>query len=147
MPKPKHMTYAALEKLLLRWPGVELSRSYGRPSLKVKGKFFTWVKEDGDSIVIGGIGFDERDVLMETQGDVFCITDHYRNSRYVLMRLSKADPGMVEAYLRRRWFEIAPKKLHAAFNDAPPPRPRKTAKASARKRPSKARRQGRQPRG
>ena len=43
-----------------------MSRSYGRPSLKVKGKFFTWVKEDGDSIVIGGIGFDERDMLMET---------------------------------------------------------------------------------
>jgi hypothetical protein len=60
------MTYAAVEKMLLGWPGVELSRSYGRPSLKVKGKFFTWVKEDGDSIVIGGIGFDERDMLMET---------------------------------------------------------------------------------
>ena len=37
----------------------------GRPSLKVKGKFFTWVKEDGDSITIGGIDFDERDMLME----------------------------------------------------------------------------------
>jgi hypothetical protein len=61
-------TYAAVEKMLLRWPGVELSRSYGRPSLKVKGKFFTWVKEDGDSIVIGGIDFDERDVLMENAG-------------------------------------------------------------------------------
>lgn len=111
-------TYATVEKMLLSWPGVELSTSYGRPSLKVLGKFYTWVKEDGDSIVIGGIGFDERDVLMETQGDVFYITDHYRNSRYVLMRLSKADPAMVAAYLRRRWFEIAPKKLHAAFGEA-----------------------------
>jgi hypothetical protein len=135
MPKRKPLTYAALEKLLLRWPGVELSRSYGRPSLKVKGKFFTWVKED------------ERDVLMETQGDVFYITDHYRNSRYVLMRLSKADPGMVEVYLRRRWFEIAPKKLHAAFSGEPPTPARKAAKASTRKSPSKARGQSRQPRG
>jgi hypothetical protein len=147
MPQRKPMTYVALEKLLLRWPGVELSRSYGRPSLKVKGKFFTWVKEDGDSIAIGGIGFDERDVLMETQGDVFYITDHYRNSRYVLMRLSKADPGMVEVYLRRRWFEIAPKKLHAAFSGEPPTPARKAAKASTRKSPSKARGQSRQPRG
>lgn len=113
-------TYAAVEKMLLGWPGVELSTSYGRPSLKILGKFYTWVKEDGDSIVIGGIGFDERDVLMETQGDVFYITDHYRNSRYVLMRLSKADPAMVAAYLRRRWFEIAPKKLHAAFGETRP---------------------------
>jgi hypothetical protein len=111
------MTYAAVEKMLLGWPGVQRSTSYGRPSLKVNGKFFTWVKEDGDSITIGGIDFDERDTLLETQGDVFYITDHYRSSRYVLMRLSKADPSTVEAFLRRRWFDIAPKKLHAAFGE------------------------------
>jgi hypothetical protein len=140
-------TYAAVEKMLLGWPGVELSTSYGRPSLKIKGKFYTWVKEDGDSIVIGGIGFDERDVLMETQGDVFYITDHYRNSRYVLMRLSKADPAIVAAYLRRRWFEIAPKKLHAAFEDAQmPPERRRKVKPAARTNLSKPRRQVRQPR-
>jgi hypothetical protein len=69
-------------------------------------------------MAIGGIDFDERDMLMETQGDVFYITDHYRNSRYVLMRLSKADRGTVEAFLRRRWFAVAPKKLHAAFGQA-----------------------------
>ena len=104
------------------------------------GKFFTWVKEDGDSIVIGGIGFDERDMLMETQGDVFYITDHYRNSRYVLMRLSKADPAMVEAFLRRRWFEIAPKKLHAAFGDARSGTKHESiAKKSASKKAAKAR--------
>jgi hypothetical protein len=140
------MTYAAVETMVLGWPGVERSTSYGRPSLKVAGRFFTWVKEDGDSIVLGGIDFDERDMLMETQGDVFYITDHYRNSRYVLMRLSKADAPMVETYLRRRWFEIAPKKLHAAFDSAPQARARKTATASAPKKPSKARRQSRQPR-
>jgi hypothetical protein len=138
-------TYAAVERMLLGWPGVELSTSYGRPSLKVVGKFFTWVKDDGDSIVIGGIGFDERDVLMETQGDVFYITDHYRSSHYVLMRLSKADPAMVAAYLRRRWFEIAPKKLHAAFEDTRRPA-RKGAKRQPAEAPSKPRRQLRQPR-
>ncbi len=137
MPKRKTaMTYPAVEKMLLGWPGVELSSSYGRPSLKVKGKFFTWVKEDGDSIVIGGINFDERDMLMETQGDVFYITDHYRNSRYMLMRLSKADRSTVEAFLRRRWFEVAPKKLHAAFGPKPTtPEKQAAAKKTARKKP------------
>jgi hypothetical protein len=125
------MTYPDVERMVLGWPGVELSQSYGRPSLKVKGKFFTWVKEDGDSLAIGGIDFDERDMLMETQGDVFYITDHYRNSRYVLMRLSKADPATVEAFLRRRWHAIAPKTLHAAFGTAP-----KSAKPDTRKTPA-----------
>lgn len=121
------MSYHDMERMVLAWPGVELSSSYGKPSLKVNGKFFTWVKEDGDSIVIGGIDFDERDMLMETQGDVFYITDHYRNSRYVLMRLSKADPAVVEAYLRRRWLEIAPKKLRALASTTlkPHDKPRK----------------------
>jgi hypothetical protein len=131
MPKRKQtMTYRAVEKMLLGWPGVELSSSYGRPSLKVMGKFFTWVKEDGDSITIGGIDFDERDMLMETQGDVFYITDHYRNSRYVLMRLSKADPATVEAFLKRRWFAIAPKKLHGAFGTTPMTKPLPAKKKS-----------------
>jgi hypothetical protein len=129
------MRYDDVERMVLGWPGVELSQSYGRPSLKVMGKFFTWVKEDGDSLAIGGIDFDERDMLMETQGDVFYITDHYRNSRYVLMRLSKADPRQVEAVLRRRWFEVAPKKLHASFDARPATAAsnRKTAPASATK--------------
>lgn len=141
------MTYDAVERMVLRWPGVELSSSYGRPSLKVKGKFFTWVKEDGDSIVIGGVDFDERDMLMETQGDIFYITDHYRNSRYVLMRVSRADPSTVEAFLRRRWFEIVPKKLHAAFSEMPASATKRAApKEVARKIPSKARGQLRQPR-
>jgi hypothetical protein len=143
MPNRKpRLTYAAFERMLLTWPGVELSTSYGRPSLKVKGKFFTWVKEDGDSIALGGIDFDERDMLLETQGDVFYITEHYRNSRYVLMRLSKADPAMVEARLRRRWSEIAPKKLRDAVAEtAPAPK-----QGAAKKKSSKPRGQVREPR-
>jgi len=141
------MTYAAVESMLLGWPGVQRSTSYGRPSLKVAGRFFTWVKEDGDSIVLGNIDFDEREMLMETQGEVFYITDHYRNSRAVLMRLSKADPVTVEAFLRRRWFAIAPKKLHAAFDDGRIPGERRQDRtAAAREGPSKPRRQLRQPR-
>jgi len=94
MPKRgTEMTYATVQKMLLGWPGVQLSTSYGRPSLKVNGKFFTWLKEDGDSITVGGVDFDERDMLMESQGDVFYITDHYRNSRYVLITPVEGRPG------------------------------------------------------
>jgi len=57
------------------------------------GKFLTRLKEDGDSIVLSGISFDEREMLMETQDDVFYITAHYRNYPSVLMRLSAAEPA------------------------------------------------------
>jgi hypothetical protein len=112
------LTFAALKRKLLRWPGVEEGVSYGKPSLKAFGKFLTRVKEDGDSIVVTGIPFDEREMLIERDGEAFYITDHYRNFPSVLMRLSKSDAGAVEALLRRRWRELAPKKVRDAFDHA-----------------------------
>src|SRR5438876_11215827 len=108
--------FAALKRKLLTWPGVEESSHYGQPSIKAFGKFLTRLKEDGDSIVINGINFDEREMLMATQGDVFYITDHYRNFPSVLMRLSTSDPTSVEMMLRRRWRELAPGKIRAEFD-------------------------------
>lgn len=127
--RSNRMTYADVERMVLGWPGTETATSYGTPSLKVRGKFLTRLKEDGDSIVLTGIDMNERDMLMETQGEVFYITDHYKNYPSVLMRLSKADPATVEAFLRRRWSEIAPKKLRALASTAtskPPEKQRNT---------------------
>jgi len=113
--RPKQ-SFAALKRKLLRWPGVDESSHYGQPSIKAFGKFLTRLKEDGDSIVVSGIPFDERDMLIEAQPDVFYITDHYRNFPSVLMRLSSSDAASVEAMLRRRWRERAPKKIRAQFD-------------------------------
>jgi hypothetical protein len=55
--------FAALKRKLLTWPGVEESSHYGQPSIKAFGKFLTRLKEDGDSIVVSGVNFDEREML------------------------------------------------------------------------------------
>ena len=109
------MRYATLRRKLLGWPGVEEGSHYGRPSLKAFGKFLTSLNEDGDSFVLPGIPFDEREMLMAAQSNVFHITPHYRDFPSVLMRLSASDSASVEAMLRRRWRELAPKKLRAAL--------------------------------
>jgi hypothetical protein len=103
---------------LLGWPGVEEASHYGKPSLKAFGKFLTRLHEDGDSIVVPGITFDEREMLMETQRVVFHITPHYRNFPSVLMRLSASDFARVESMLRRRWRQLAPKAIRADFDAA-----------------------------
>ena len=108
------MNFAALKRELLRWPGVEEGTSWGKPSLKAFGKFLTRLTEDGDSIVVPGIPFDEREMLIEADGAVFHFTEHYRNVPTVLMRLSKAKTGAAEALLRRHWRRLAPKKLRDA---------------------------------
>jgi hypothetical protein len=109
------MTFDDVRAIALAWPGVEDSISYGTAALKVKGKFLTRLKEDGDSLVIKGVEFDERDMLIEADPEVFYITDHYRNWPTVLIRLSKAQRGTVESFLLRYWRIIAPKKFVREF--------------------------------
>ena len=75
----------ALRRKLLGWPGVEEASHYGKPSLKAFGKFLIRLHEDGDSIAVPGITFDEREMLMETHWDVFHVTPHYRNFPLVLV--------------------------------------------------------------
>lgn len=110
------MTYDEVRKLALAWPGVEEGTSYGTPALKVKGKLLTRLKEDGDSLVIKDVDFDERDMLMESAPSIFYITDHYKGWPMVLLRLSKARPDQVKALLLRSWRATAPKSLVKQFD-------------------------------
>lgn len=107
------MTYDDVRAIALAWPGVEEGTSYGTPALKVKGKLLVRLKEDGDSLVMKGVDTDERAMLMETEPDVFYITEHYRGWPIVLIRLSNTDADTVEPFLMRQWRAIAPKKLQA----------------------------------
>lgn len=50
------MTFSDLSEMLLSWPLVEASTSYGTPSFRVKGKLLTRLREDGDSLLIKGVG-------------------------------------------------------------------------------------------
>ncbi len=112
------MTFDEVRRIALGWPGVEEGTSYGTPALKVKGKLLARLKEDGDSLVVKGVGPDERAWLMETEPDVYYITDHYRGWPIVLVRLSRSDPETVAALLLREWKAIAPKRLLAAYDEA-----------------------------
>ena len=101
--------------MALAWPGVERSTSYGTPSLKVKGKFLTRLKEDGDSLVIKFVPPDEREMLMQAAPEIFWMTEHYCNWPMVLLRLSCADQQTVEDLLFRGWKLMAPKTVVKAF--------------------------------
>jgi hypothetical protein len=110
------MTYDEVRAIALAWPAVEDATSYGTPALKVKGKLLVRLKEDGDSLVVR-MGFDEREIRIEAEPEIYYFTDHYRGWPLVLMRLSKAAPEAVRALLFRSWQELAPKKVVKAFLD------------------------------
>ncbi len=104
------MTFDDVRKFALLWDEVEDGTSYGTPALKVRKKLLARLKEDGDSLVMPGVPFEERDMLVESQPRVFYFTDHYRDYPMVLIRLSKAKRATVEPLLRRQWQALASKK-------------------------------------
>ena len=110
------MTYEEVRALVLAFPSAEEGVSYGVPAFKVAGKFFTRLRSEDDSLVLTGVGFDEREMLMEAEPQTFHLTDHYRNYPTVLARIANLDPGALNSLLTRRWRELAPKKLVKAFD-------------------------------
>jgi hypothetical protein len=109
------MTFDDVRKIALAWPEVEDGTSYGTPALKVRKKLLARLREDGDSLVMPGVPPDERDMLVESQPEVFYFTDHYKDYPFVLIRLSRVKRPIVEPLLRRQWRTLASKAAVKAF--------------------------------
>jgi hypothetical protein len=105
------VTWDEVVALGLGLPGVEVSTSYGTPALKVAGKLMARLWEDGETLVLVRIGFDQREVLMEVEPEVFFLTDHYRDYPSVLARLPKAEPEALKGLVEQIWAELAPRRL------------------------------------
>lgn len=113
-PKTAPVTWDTVRRTGLALPEVEESTSYGTPSLKVRGKSFCRLKEDGETIVLM-MDHYERQYRLENEADVFFITDHYRDYPAVLVRLSTVRREDLPELLTESWRRMAPKRLAAAF--------------------------------
>ena len=105
------MTWDEVVAVGLKLPGVEVSTAYGAPALKVAGKLLTRLRAEDDSLVLLGVGFDEREVLLEAEPQTFHMTPHYKDYPAVLARLASVHPDTVASLLERRWHVAAPKRL------------------------------------
>ncbi|WP_337185786.1 MmcQ/YjbR family DNA-binding protein [Phenylobacterium sp.] len=101
------MTREEMTAIVLAFPGAEEGTSYGRPSFKVNGKFFTRLRHEDDSLVLMDIPFDEREMLIEAEPETFHFTAHYKDYPSVLARMATLDPGSFRAFLERRFRKIA----------------------------------------
>lgn len=122
-------------ELVLGFPETEYATSYGQPAYKAFGKFLTRLRAEDDSVVLGQVSLDERDIICEADPETFHVTDHYRNYPYVLARLKRLDAKTLRGYLTRQWRHNAPKKWLKAWDEgtALPPVPKTTAKPRTRK--------------
>jgi hypothetical protein len=95
-------------------PGVEEARSWGQPALKAHGKLWVWWSPSEDAPVFK-VPFEEREVLVEAEPDMFFFTPHYKNHPLILVRPEKLDPAWAKANLVRVWRDQAPKRVLKAY--------------------------------
>ena len=93
------VTYDLVRRLALELPSVEEGTSYGTAALKVKGKLFVRLKEEGDAIVLR-MSFEQREGLMADDPETYYITDHYRDYPWVLVRLAAVRADALPDLLR-----------------------------------------------
>jgi len=96
-------------------PETEESTSYGRPSLKVRGKSFVTIRERPDALVVRCDG-DEKPFLLEARPDLVFTTPHYDGYPYVLVRL-EAPLEEARELVIDSWLLVAPKKLATEIAD------------------------------
>lgn len=105
------MKWDKLVELGKQLPGVTLDTWYGTPALKVAGKGFCRLKEDGKDVVFVLDSTDEQAALCDAKPAVYYITDHYRGWASILARLAKLTIGEAKVRLELAWRLKAPNKL------------------------------------
>lgn len=112
------MTRDEMKAIVLSFPGVEEGVSYGRPSFKLNGKFFTRLRGEDESLVLMEVSYDEREMLMEAEPGTFHLTPHYKDYPCVLARIGDLHPGSLKNFLERRFRKVAKKAAVKAWEAA-----------------------------
>jgi len=100
------MTFETVKEIGLALPGVEEGTTYGAPSLKVGGQFFTCLpthrSAEPNSLAIR-IGFAQRDELLAADPDTYYVKEHYVNYPVVLVRLARIHRDALRDLLAMAW--------------------------------------------
>ena len=101
-------TWKTVQKLAARLPETEESTSYGTPAMKVKGKGFVRLREEGDVLAIYT---DDKEGQIAADPDVYFTTPHYDGYPMVLVRLPKISEKELREILTDAWRLRAPAKV------------------------------------
>jgi hypothetical protein len=104
--------FEAVRKFVLSLDNVEEVKSYGTPGFKIGGALFVRLKEDGETLVVR-TGFDERDEMIATAPEIYFVTEHYLNYKWILVRLARIELDALQDLLRGAWRMAVAEKLSA----------------------------------
>ena len=109
--------FARVLKLAMRFPGVEESRSYGTPAIKVKGKLLARLRSEAEGGLAIWCDLEDREMLLATDPDSFYITDHYADYPMVLVNLSRVSWKKMPDLVEYAWRHVAPARLQKQLDD------------------------------
>jgi len=85
-------SFKAVESIGRTLPDVEVTTTWGQPTLKVRGKMFVCIashKSAEPNTLVVMMDFADRDALIEDDPGTYYLKDHYVNYPCVLVRLSR----------------------------------------------------------
>jgi len=105
------MTWDELVAIARELPEVAEARAYGRPAIKVRGKFMAGYNTDEKAFVLRLNTVEEQALLIEMAPAIYYITDHYKGYPAVLARPGKLTKKEARVRLKQAWRTQAPKAL------------------------------------
>jgi hypothetical protein len=93
--RPPAISFTRVEAIGRTLPGVEVTTSWGSPSLKVRGKMFVCMAShksaEPNSLVVM-IDFPDRDALLEDDPKTYYLKEHYVGYPCIVVRLARVQP-------------------------------------------------------
>lgn len=88
--------------------------SGSRPAFRVRGKLFAWQsrERDGGALAVM-VDRDEKDLILQSNPDVYFETPHYHGYAAVLIRLEMIDHDELAGRIEDAWLTRVPKRLAA----------------------------------
>jgi hypothetical protein len=89
---PRGHSFKTVEAIGRTLPDVEVTTTWGKPTLKVRGRMFVCIASHSSAepnTLVVMMDFADRDALVEDDPDTYYLKDHYLNYPCVLVRLSR----------------------------------------------------------
>ncbi len=96
-------------------PNVEPGAANDTAAFRIKGKLFAWLDLSGESVVVKFSDADRR-ARMLADPHTFHLTDHYRKSPVMLVRLSSVSDDELSELVVESWHRCAPRGMVAAYD-------------------------------
>lgn len=112
-------------------PDVEVTTTWGAPTLKVRGKLFVCQainKAAEPNTLVVRMDFAQRDALIEEDPTTYYLKEHYRDYPCVLVRLSRVHPDALRDLVQGAYRFVsaaAPKRRERSVSPRRAPRQRR----------------------